>query len=212
MLNPLLSGTKADLLSLLMKEELSILQLAERLGMSGAAVRQHLQPLEAMGLVAHRKVITQPSRPSHLYRLTEAGKALFPRRHDLLLTEMIEVLLERGGQDALLDIVQEAARRLARPQRERLAGADPQTRWADALQWLEAQLAWHADAREEPDGTRRIVIHQCPFREASQAHPEICGTFFSTLIAQLYEDMPLAHESCADSPACCALVSRPAEA
>jgi DeoR family suf operon transcriptional repressor len=200
------SGTKQEILQLLMKRELGAAALADALRISGAAIRQHLQTLEALGWVERRKEGSQPGRPAYLYRLSDEGKRRFRQRHDLLLRLIVEVLLRREGCDALKAIVAEAAERLAVEIPVRAAAEDRQARWRDVLDWLEAQLDWNADTMDEPGGRSRIVIHQCPFQAVSKGHPEICGTFFSTLIRMLYGDAAVLHEPGADKPACCALI------
>src|SRR5581483_685827 len=55
---------------------------------SGA--RQHLVALERDGLVAHRDLRDGPGRPRHLYGLTPAGDALFPRNYAGLANELLE--------------------------------------------------------------------------------------------------------------------------
>src|SRR5260370_18306871 len=86
------AGTRLDILELLLKQELSSQSLAESLRGSPAAVRQHLGPLEALGLVHRRQVVTQPSPPTYLYRVSPQRMPDFPKRYDLLLTQMLETL------------------------------------------------------------------------------------------------------------------------
>ncbi len=198
------AGTKYDILKLLAKQELAADALAETLGVSGAAVRQHLDTLKALGLVERRKVVTQPSRPTYLYRLSSEGRRAFPKRYDLLLALLVEALLERHGADAVAEVVRAAATRLAGRVRGRFATADERRRWDLLLAWLEEELAWQADAVEEPDGARRVVIHQCPFQDVSRDHPAVCGVFFRTLIETLYGEVPVEHRP-EPAPACCSL-------
>lgn len=198
-------GTKHDILKLLVKQELSAHSLAERLGVSPTAVRQHLDTLRALGLVERRKLVTRPSRPTFLYRLSPLGQRAFPKRYELLLGLVVDVLLERHGPDAVAEVVGAAARRLAERVRGRLERADPRARWDLLVGWLEDELAWQADVADEPAGGRRITIHQCPFQDVSRAHPAVCGVFFRALIHALYGEVPVQHEPAAAGPACCSL-------
>src|SRR4026208_2404594 len=116
------TGTRLDILELLLREELSSQQLSERLGVSSAAVRQHLTTLEALGLVVRRKLVTQPSRPTYLYRVSPRGMRIFPKRYDLLLAQMIDVLAERQGPEAVEQTIAAAARRGAEPGASRRPG------------------------------------------------------------------------------------------
>lgn len=203
------AGTRLEILQQLIKQELSSQGLAWILGVSGAAVRQHLATLEALGLVTRRKVITRPSRPTYLYRLSPEGLRAFPKRYDLLLGDVIEALVERLGAGAVGDVVCAAARRFATPFRARFERADASARWNLLVGLLEEELAWQANIVNGPAGWRRIVIHHCPFHDVSRAHPVVCGAFFTTLIQELYSDVPVEHIPAVAGPACCSLVVAP---
>ena len=193
-------------MKLLAKQELSAQSLAEMLGVSGAAVRQHLETLNALGLVTRRKLVTKPSRPTFLYSLSRRGAETFPRRYDLLLTLVADAIAERGGTDALSDVIEAGAERLATQLRTELGTADPQHRWSSLMEWFENELAWQADVAPDEDGARRIRIHQCPFDAISRRQPAVCGVFFRTLIRRLYAPVAVDHMPLSDGVACCDFV------
>lgn len=205
------TGTRLEVLELLLRHELSSQELAERLGVSPAAIRQHLTTLEALGLVARRKVVTQPSRPTYLYRVSPQGMRVFPKRYDLLLTQLIEVLTERQGPDGAGTVIAAAARRVAERVPGRFAGGDVRDRWRRFVDWLEAEFSWQADVAEEAADAadvRRLTIHQCPFQDLSRTEPDVCGLFFGTLIRSVCGDATVEHAGAAATPACCAFVVR----
>ena len=201
-----LSGTKQEILLLLMRQELSAAALAGQLSVSGAAIRQHLQTLEAVGLVERRKEAHQPGRPAFLYRLSDDGKRRFRQRHDLLLDLILETLLRRQGPAGLESILTEAAASLAAESPARATADGAPARWCEVMEWLESLLAWNADAIEEPGGRSRIVIHQCPFQGVSQANPNVCGTFFPALLRGLFGDIRVTAAADVEKPACCSLI------
>lgn len=206
---PLPAGTKRRILDLLLREELAAAEIARRLDVSGAAVRQHLEPLHSAGIVEREKEAGTPGRPAWRYRLTPHGRRAYPKRYDVLVRELVEVLLERHGRDTALELVAEAARRVARRAEGELAGADEPRRWDRILAWLEETFAWEAEVEEgsEVDGWR-IVLHQCPFQDLSAGHPAVCGTFFSTLIETLAGGGAPVHVPIRDGFRCCALERR----
>jgi predicted ArsR family transcriptional regulator len=204
-------GTKYDIMKLLLRQELSARALAEHLNVTATAIRQHLETLYALGLVTRRKVVTQPSRPTFLYRLSAGGAAAFPRRYDLLLGLFVDVLLERHGAEWMAAVVEDAARRLAERARPRIGVADLSRRWDLLVEWFEEELAWHADVGVD-DGHHQILIHQCPFQEISRVEPAVCGVFFRTLIQVLYADVHVEHVGSLTGPACCLLRVARAEA
>ena len=205
------TGTRLEILELLLRQELSSQSMAERLKVSPAAIRQHLSTLEALGLVERRKLITQPSRPTYLYRVSPQGMRVFPKRYDLLLTEMLEVLAERTGPDGTGALVEAAARRVAdRAGGQLIRGSDAE-RWRRLLEWIEAEFSWQATVEEGPGEVRQITIHQCPFQDLSKTQPDVCGVFFGALIRQACPRTTVEHAPAPAEPACCAFVVKPAK-
>src|SRR5260370_5017691 len=144
------TGTRLDILELLLKQELSSQSLAESLRVSPAAIRQHLGTLEALGLVNRRKVVTQPSRPTYLYRVSPEGMRVFPKRYDLLLTQMLEILAEQQGPDGAGALVEAAARRVVERAGGHLLRGSAEDRWRRLLEWTEPEVSWHATGGEQP--------------------------------------------------------------
>ncbi len=200
------TGTRLDILERLLRQELSSQALAEELRISPAAVRQHLTTLEALSLVTRRKVVTQPSRPTYLYRVSPQGMRVFPKRYDLLLTHLIAILAERQGQDGAATIIESAAQRVAEHAPIGVTRAEGQERWQRLMEWLDAEFAWQADVADEASDVRRLTIHQCPFQDLSKSQPDVCGLFFGTLIRSVCHGGAVAHAAVAEMPACCAFV------
>ena len=90
------AGTKRRLLDLLLREERTAEDLAAGLDVSPTAVRQHLATLSALGLVERRRADPTSGRPAYVYRLGELGRRVYPKRHDLLVRELIAALIERA--------------------------------------------------------------------------------------------------------------------
>lgn len=199
------AGTKRSILDLLLRGERTAEDLAAGLDVSATAVRQHLATLNGLGLVERRRAETGPGRPAFLYRLSELGRRSYPKRHDLLVRELIDTLIARQGQDGALAVVTETASRVAEGVRKRLERLDEEKRWDAVLAWLEEEFAWEASAEEWPDGGRRLVVHQCPFHSVSSDHPAVCGAFFTTLLDRLTAAGPFIHRPIGDGVRCCAL-------
>ena len=116
-------------------------ELAEALGITVSAVRQHLQTLAAAELVSHREQRGTPGRPKHAYRLSEAGEALFPRAYGALANELLDYL---AAEDVERLFDQRRARRAA-DARARLEGKPLAERVAELARILdeEGYLAEH---------------------------------------------------------------------
>src|SRR5687767_3343387 len=75
---------------------MSVEEIADKLGITITAVRQHLVALERDGLVTRNATRASGGRPQHLFVLTERGREGFPRQYswfsELLLKTMREEL------------------------------------------------------------------------------------------------------------------------
>ena len=93
--------------------------LADRLDMSAAGIRRHLDILVAEGLAETldrrvRSVGTAAAprgRPAKAFRLTDQGRSQFGHSYDQLATDALDILRETGGEEAVRRL---AAQRIAR--------------------------------------------------------------------------------------------------
>ena len=199
------SGPKRQILDLLIREELSAQELADRLGVTPAAVRQHLATLQSGGLVVRGKGDPSPGRPAYFYALSALARRAYPKRYDVLASGLFEVLLERHGEDTALELVAMAARRVARRARDGLAADHAERRWDLLLAWLEETFSLEAEWESFDHGRRRIVVHHCPFQDVAADRPRVCGTFLSTLIGKLLGTDRVRHVPLGDRLRCCAI-------
>lgn len=149
-------------------------ELAAALGISVSAVRQHLRSLSADGLVEHRQVRDGPGRPSHLYRLSDGGEGLFPRTYGELTLELLGHVEDEGP--GLVDKLFERRRR-ARVERAeaRLAGRTFVERVRELTRILDED-GYLAELVELPDGSFRVVEHNCAIRAVAERYGSACGT------------------------------------
>lgn len=165
---------RALLVALRKRGEARAEELAEELGVTVSAVRQHLQSLTAADLVVHREERPGPGRPRHVYRLGGAAEALFPRAYGELTVELLDYI---GDEDP--ELVQRAfeRRRRARVERvqERLAGLDFGARVAEVACVLDED-GYLAECEQLPDGSYRILEHNCAILAVAQRYGHACGT------------------------------------
>lgn len=148
--------------------------LADRLGITVSAVRQHLAALQADGLVVHTEVRVGPGRPPHNYRLSERGDELFPRRYASIVTDL---LVEAEAEDpALIDRLFER-RRVRRVERAkaRLEGKSFPDRVAELTRVLDED-GYLAEVVPQDDGSFRIVEHNCAILAVASQYGAACGT------------------------------------
>ena len=151
--------------------------LAERLGVSPAAVRRHLDALVADGLLAERDPRPDPKRgrgrPARVYALTDQGRAAFPHAYDDLATTALRYLRETGGETAVSAFAEHRAMALAAKLRERIdPGATVTTRAAALADGLSAN--GYASTTENAAVGVQICQHHCPVAHVAAEFPELC--------------------------------------
>ena len=149
-------------------------QLAGALGITVSAVRQHLNALDAAGYVEHRQVRNGPGRPSHLYRLSEAGDALFPRAYVAIVQDLLAEAEEADPEMVERMFARRRARRVERA-KERLAGRALPDRVAELTRILDED-GYLAECVAADDGTFRIVEHNCAILAVAGRYGAACGT------------------------------------
>lgn len=177
----------SDRLLMLLKTRgsLTTRALAEQLGISVPAVRQHLHGLE--GLVQCETVRQGVGRPAQCWRLTPAGQARFPDTHaemtvrligfiqDSLGTGALETVLERSYQQSL-----EAYQARLRPLRS-LGGR------VRRLAEIRAEEGYMAETHRRGSGWV-LVEHHCPICAAAAACQGFCSNELALFRAVLGDE------------------------
>jgi len=183
-LDVLPAGRRAVLSTLKTRGEASAEEVAAVLGFTVSAARQHLGPLEAAGLVAHRDERPGPGRPRRRYCLTPAAETLWPKRYGQLTNQLLAFI--EDADPSLVDLAFERRRqsRVARA-RGRLEGLG----FDDRVRELAAILdddGYLAGAERQGDGSWRVVEHNCAILDVAERYGAACGTE----LAFLREAMP----------------------
>ncbi|HEX4727034.1 MAG TPA: HTH domain-containing protein, partial [Jatrophihabitans sp.] len=155
--------------------------LAERLQLSPAAVRRHLDALVADGSFAEvqpRVSALRPrgrGRPARTYALTDAGRARFGHAYDDLASTALRYLRDTGGEAAVLAFAEHRARTLADRIEARLdsAGDTGTAGQAALVAEVLTQEGYAASAAPAGQGTQ-ICQHHCPVAHVAAEFPELC--------------------------------------
>ncbi|MCS6940557.1 MAG: metalloregulator ArsR/SmtB family transcription factor [Roseiflexaceae bacterium] len=171
------------LLLLRRKGPMTAAELSEDLGIGAVGVRQHLALLERDGLVYTSGVRRAVGRPSHLYALTEAAEALFPKAYDHLLIDALDFVRTQGGEGAIEQLFEARRKRLYAEYAPRLAGRSLPERVAELAAILN-EHGYMCEWRRLPDGAIELIEHNCPIDCAARAYPQACAHERA-----LYEDL-----------------------
>jgi DeoR family suf operon transcriptional repressor len=157
--------------------------LATRLEVSLNAVRHHLRDLEAQGLVVYERKNQGVGAPAFAYRLTPAGEAIFPRRYESTLLELLDHVVQKEGRAAAVAALEKRYADLTTRLQTDLAGVTPGERMAAVVQLL-ADEGYMPEASSTP-GAGVLIEHNCAIQAVAERFPEICGAEARFLAAVL---------------------------
>jgi predicted ArsR family transcriptional regulator len=150
--------------------------LAERLDLTPAAVRRHLDHLIEEGAVEARE--SRPNaargrgRPAKLFALTEVGRDRFDQQYDDLAAQALRFLAETGGEAAVKEF---ARRRVATLEADyqKVVEHKPELSPAEAVAEALTQGGYAASVREGPVGEQLCQQH-CPVAHVAHEFPQLC--------------------------------------
>lgn len=160
--------------------------LAERLDLTPAAVRRHLDHLLAQGALEAREprptATRGRGRPAKIFAITEAGRAHFDQQYDDLAVQALRYLAETGGDEAVLEF---ARRRVAFIERDydAVTAADPDLTPAEALAKVLSSEGYAAGVTSLPllspgaDGpavAEQLCQQHCPVSHVAHEFPQLC--------------------------------------
>jgi predicted ArsR family transcriptional regulator len=176
-------STRMEVLELLRRKGRSSAEtIANDLGVTPNAVRQHLTNLEREGLVVSQPERSGRGRPSLLFALTERADSVFPKRYGQLASMVLQEVQEMGGPDALDEVFARIAGRHAAAIEKDISGMAFDEKMQKVVSWI-GRAGTLVEQTEDPEGIR-VTIHNCPFRNTALKFPQVC-TITPQLISRL---------------------------
>jgi predicted ArsR family transcriptional regulator len=162
--------------------------LAERLDLTPAAVRRHLEHLLSQGALEARDARPTATRgrgrPAKIFAITDSGRESFDQQYDDLAVQALRYLSETGGDEAVMEF---ARRRVAFIERdyESVTAAHPELTPAEALARVFSSEGYAASVRSLPllnvgltagvDGVSEQLCQQhCPVSHVAHEFPQLC--------------------------------------
>jgi predicted ArsR family transcriptional regulator len=150
--------------------------LAERLDLTPAAVRRHLDHLMGEGAVEAREprasAVRGRGRPAKVFALTEAGRDRFDQQYDDLAAQALRFLAETGGEAAVKEFARRRVATLESDYADVLAH-NPELTPAEALAEALTRGGYAASVREGPVGEQLCQQH-CPVAHVAHEFPQLC--------------------------------------
>lgn len=174
------TGTRAQVARLILEDgPITASALGERLGLTPAAIRRHLDNLTADGMVQARDA--RPAgrrgrgRPARVYTITDTGRDTFVHGYDDLASSALRFLAEKAGPEAVVEFAHRQVADLERRYRTVLGQAPPHQRLRLLAQALSADgYAASAEESQAPGGGEQLCQHHCPVAHVASEFPELC--------------------------------------
>lgn len=150
--------------------------LADRLLLTPAAVRRHLDHLVTEGALEAREPRVAAGRgrgrPAKVFAITDLGRERFDQQYDDLAAQALRFLAETGGNAAVLEF---ARRRVAGIEQhyDAIVAADPDLAPTHALAQALTQGGYAASVRQGPVGEQLCQQH-CPVSTVAHEFPQLC--------------------------------------
>ena len=178
-----LETTRGQIVARLRRGSRTVDELAQALGLTDNAVRNHLATLERDGLVGQDGVRrgAGAGKPAVLYELRAEAEPLLSRAYPPVLTTVLDVLVDALPADQATELLHEVGRRLAQSTGGRAAGTlDDRVHAAAAvLTALGGEVDVVAD-----EGALRLRGWACPLSATVSRRPELCRAV-ETLVAEI---------------------------
>jgi predicted ArsR family transcriptional regulator len=151
-------------------------RLSKELSMTAMGVRRHLSQLEVEGLVRHSVEQQQRGRPTHKYRLTQAGDEMFPRRYDNLAQCLMELIVELDGEEKLRRMLELRTARQIEAYQQALGCCGGLAERVEELARLRDEEGYMGRSEALGDGAFLLVENNCALCEVALQCSAVCDS------------------------------------
>lgn len=170
-----ISGSRRKIIEILKRSgacEAAI--LADELGISPMAARQHLYTLVEEGLVEAKTSPDGVGRPSKQWSLTAAAEQFFPQGYADLTAGLLASVQEAFGDEGIQKIVDIRTRDQQKTYGARMDGAALLSTKLNRLAEIRNEEGYMAEVRKDAEGYLFIENH-CPICTAAKACTGLCA-------------------------------------
>lgn len=148
--------------------------LAEEVGTTPMAVRQHLYQLQEEKLVTYREEPRPVGRPAKLWELTTEANRFFPDAHAALAVDLLGALRESFGSAGLEKIVEQRRSEQAADYLGRIPKRASLKTRLERLVEFRSEEGYMAELQEDDEGWLLIENH-CPVCSAASSCTGLCA-------------------------------------
>jgi predicted ArsR family transcriptional regulator len=169
-------------------------QLAERLGLTAMAVRQHLYALESEKLVAVEERPVPIGRPAKYWQLTREADRLFPDAYAELSVALIDALDDAFGPSGLQRVLESRCARQEAAYQERIPHSAPLKQKLQELARIRTEEGYMAEVRPGEKGSFYFIENHCPICAAATRCQGFCSAELGLFRKVLGGDVEVARE------------------
>jgi len=153
--------------------------LAARLGLTPAAVRRHLDRLQADGMIEGRPAQVHGhrgrGRPAKVFVVTEAGRDAFEQAYDDLAVGALRFLAHTGGDELVAQFARLRVAELEERYRPTIEAATGPREKVEALARSLSADGYAASVMAAPTGPgEQLCQHHCPVAHVAEQFPQLC--------------------------------------
>lgn len=148
--------------------------LAERLKMTPAGIRRHLDSLIEDGILEerepHSRSVRMRGRPSKVFVMSDKGREQFEHSYDDLAVAALKYMTAQGGEHFVTGFARQRSEEIVRKAQPRLAGAKDMGK---ALANFLSDEGYAASTHSQGIGIE-LCQHHCPIAHVAAEFPTLC--------------------------------------
>lgn len=163
--------------------------MAEELGISSMAVRQHLRELEEAGDVISNDVSSGKGRPTKFWELTRKANRHFSDRHRDLILDLLSGLSETMGPKGMEALLDRRGASQVEAYSKKVNRSASLFRQVKALAEIRSEEGYMADVERGEAGAFYLVENHCPICSAAEKCVGLCSAELSVFKKTFGEDV-----------------------
>jgi len=153
--------------------EMSTKSITEALGITGMAVRRHLESLKNEGYITFRTVKQPMGRPVSLYSLTESAEDFFPRNYHSLALDLLQELQDEAG-DEMISLLFDKRKETLRSKYSPTVAADALEERVAALAQIQNDNGYMVDYKKVAEEEFILEELNCPISQVASRYQHAC--------------------------------------
>lgn len=154
--------------------EMTVAELCDVLKITSMAVRRHLIGLQNEGLVDCRIVKQTRGRPTYRYKLTEKASKLFPSGVEALASDILEVVADLHGPEAVIDLLKARNDKLQKRLIEETSGLSLEEKVKAVADFFSTN-GYMSEWQRLPDGNFILYQRHCAVHNLASQYRQLCG-------------------------------------